>query len=137
MSKYCSGQVFEILAPFTFDMVDVIDWECEIPMPTTVPSWQPGFTHEFGYGGESEMVCHGFGHVIYTVIDFHALPKPYPARVFYTRKFRDPEGREFGKTKLNTRSAAAFTRLVSQHVWPLSSRCDDIKLVGKPPLPAP
>lgn len=76
------------------------------------PSWRPGVDYELlpPDGGSSEPVCDGWGRIILTlVVSFK--PGHYPERVFYTRRWRSPDGKEFGKSRLHIATAEKFNRL--------------------------
>lgn len=86
--------------------------------PFDVGAWTPGFRAAFSPPGDARPVCDGYGEVIYTVVDYHILPKPYPARVFYTRQFKDPDGKVFGKSKLRVTPVYTFWKLCNVSLWP-------------------
>ena len=74
-------------------------------------SWKPGCEHKMFMGYEDAIErtqAHGVGAVSYTVIDVYQPPRPYPKRVFYTRKWTDPDGRSFGKSNLRLTTYQAF-----------------------------
>lgn len=81
-----------------------------------VPTWAPGWEYE-AYGPEdSRPVWQGQGAQLRTVI---AVFKPgrYPERVFYTRQFRDPSGKIFGRDGLRITTAQAFRRwMAGEHL---------------------
>lgn len=101
------GEVYS--APYPFVMVPTIEWSHELnhELPGE-PSWRPGV--EFPERGESEAWADGMGEVILTVVSRHKPSPKHQERVFYTRKWRDPEGREFGNNKLHVATAQAFGR---------------------------
>ena len=79
--------------------------------------WRPGCTaeederDEHGYPS-NVVVADGTGSMVLEVV---ATFKPgrFPERVFYTRRWVDPDGREFGKpNKLRVTTAAHFRRLL-------------------------
>ena len=80
-------------------------------------SWRPGCTRE-----EDDRDEHGYPSLCYVadgvgsmVLDVVATFKPgrFPERVFYTRRWVDPDGREFGKpNKLRVTTAAHFRSLL-------------------------
>ena len=82
-------------------------------------SWRPGVflevTYDTGWGDYPEpnegAVANGMGKMLLAEIDRHALPKPYQARVFYTRQWQDPDGRVFGKKQIRIITAGGFTHL--------------------------
>ena len=78
-------------------------------------TWRPGTYSEVcghGYDGEpcTHTVADGIGTIILTVVSVHR-PGTYPTRVFFTRRWRDPDGKEFGKTKLHIAVASKFYAL--------------------------
>jgi hypothetical protein len=79
-------------------------------------SWKPGVIYEGmedDYRSYTICYAHGVGSVHYTVVSVHH-PRPYPARVFYTRKWTDPDGRTFGKNKLLMTTLPALRRRVNE-----------------------
>ena len=75
-------------------------------------SWKPGCRSEQVDQYDFEFVADGEGVMILTIIDIHK-PGKYPERVFYTRKWRDPEGKEFGAMKLHITTTPTFKRRAS------------------------
>ncbi|KCZ47751.1 hypothetical protein [Hyphomonas sp. CY54-11-8] len=73
-------------------------------------AWKPGFENEYAdpYGESSYPVCDGMGQMLLTVVSLHKPGPKYPTRVFYTRKWIDPDGKVFGASKLRTSVAWAF-----------------------------
>ena len=57
------------------------------------------------------MVADAVGTQILTVVSVHK-PGKFPARVFYTRRWRDPDGVEFGKTHLRVTVMQSFRTIV-------------------------
>lgn len=78
--------------------------------PVNFPSWKPGIIEEETREGGSEILYHGVGAVVLTVVDTFK-PKGWPTRVFYTRKWIDPQGRAFGKDKLRVTTLGYFNQL--------------------------
>lgn len=77
-------------------------------------SWRPGTKHVIEYpDGESTPVAHGLGKMLLTVVKRVEMPRRLAERVFYQRRWRDPDGREFGKRTIRVTTAAGFTRLLS------------------------
>ena len=85
--------------------------------------WRPGCTLETdenagSYFPELHYVADGTGAM---VLDVVATFKPgcFPERVFYTRRWIDPDGREFGKTgKLRIATTGQFRRLLKGYRHP-------------------
>ena len=96
-------------APYPFVMVEstYFDFELNHEMRDD-PTWRPGV--EFPEKGKPEARADGMGEVILTVVSRHKPSPKHQERVFYTRRWRDPEGREFGNDKLHVTTAQAFAR---------------------------
>lgn len=124
---YKQGDVFAVDAMFCRTLHSFYDGSGD----NEFLSWKPGFEFEARTCAELEPypVFHGWGKVVYTVISYHKLPKPYPARVFYTRKFVDPDGKEFGKNGLKIKSVGNFKSMVKAKSFPNCSEFDAPKLV--------
>lgn len=75
--------------------------------PFETMTWRPGVRNEFVPPDTGEMVADGIGTQIMTVVSVHK-PGKFPSRVFFTRRWRSPDGREFGKPKLCVTTTAAF-----------------------------
>lgn len=86
--------------------------ECDEEGPNRFPSWRPGIERRAVYPDSDEAVFHGEGSMVLTVVDTFK-PGKYPARVFYTRHWIDPQGHAFGKTKLRMTTVGHFKTLTS------------------------
>ena len=104
-------EVYEFAYPFVrdtfFDRADFDDYgkRCEGNQ-----CWKPGVRQEQCAAGDFHLVADGVGSQIVTVVSRHK-PGRWPARVFFTRRWRDPDGKEFGKIALHVTTAGSFTRL--------------------------
>ncbi len=94
------GQDFAVPHPFTRTTYDAPDGSGEHP------TWAPGYIEE----PDGHVIAHGFGAALYHVVSVHELPRPYHTRVFYTRQWRDPNGRVFGKRGILITTVTAFRR---------------------------
>lgn len=105
--------------PFVRDTYTSHDFDGEDYAPTEQPTWKPGIRHEArGWEGEwTEMVCDGIGEIILVEVGRYK-PPGFPTRVFFTRRWRDPDGREFGKNKLLICVASKFARLCRGYMHP-------------------
>lgn len=72
-------------------------------------SWRPGTRVEPVPPDSAEEVADAIGTQIITVVSVHK-PGRFPSRVFFTRRWRDPDGREFGKTKCHIKTEQALRR---------------------------
>ena len=102
------GREYEVKFPFVTDIYSGFDEDG----PFVKETWRPGCRSECVYPDDSELVADGEGVMILTIVDVHK-PGKYPERVFYTRKWRDPDGKEFGVGNLNITTTQAFKRRAS------------------------
>ena len=112
MAKYETDQVFEIPYPFVREAVTLDDGEGNY---SETMSWRPGVDLKLSGGpdgGDTDALADGIGSQILTVVSVHT-PPTWPTRVFYTRRWRDPMGHEFGKRKLFFRSQSSFSMLLA------------------------
>jgi len=100
-----AGDVFTVTFPFVRDTYDEWDEEgC-----STMATWKPGCAYRNVYPDDTEGFCHAEGKMELTVVDVFK-PGKYPARVFFTRQWIDPEGKRFGKGALRIMTMPAFKR---------------------------
>jgi hypothetical protein len=109
-ASYASGDQFAVPYPFSRDTYTVHDTDEETFTSTEVPTWRPGTRPDEG-ATYCDAVADGMGAMLITVVSVHK-PGKFPTRVFFTRRWRDPDGREFGKGKLHIRSQAQFRFLI-------------------------
>ena len=102
------GQTFTVEYPFVRIPKDEI-WLISQSYSDVNP-WRPGVLFRHTWNDDAEAYCDGIGQMILTVIGT-AYPKPFPTRVMYTRKWRDPDGREFGKRRLLISTLGKFNQL--------------------------
>lgn len=112
-----AGDIFMVTYPFvrcTYEEHDHDEYGMSV---TTVQSWKPGveFLPLAPYGEDTEAVCDAEGRMVLTVVDVHK-PGRFPARVFYTRSWVDPEGNTFGKGALRITTVPAFRRRSSAYM---------------------
>lgn len=119
MSKPVVGEIFTVPYPFVRDVYVDHDYDGEGWQEIERPTWKPGTrieTHARYCGhGEydeySQCAADGMGSQILTVVGVYQPPS-YPTRVFFTRCWRDPDGKEFGKVgKLRILAVSAFVAL--------------------------
>lgn len=100
------GAVFEIAYPFVRETYAGFDGDGYADVPT----WRPGIRMEAIGPEDSGAVADALGKAVFTVVDCFK-PGRFPTRVFFTRKFVDPDGRSFGKGKLHIVTLEKFRRL--------------------------
>ena len=58
------------------------------------------------------------------------LPGKFSSRVFYVRRWRDPDGKEFGKPRLRVTTTAAFAKLTKGYRHPYLLDGEEVFPVG-------
>lgn len=107
------GAVFEVAPfPFVVERARGCDEEGYFEFNT----WRPGVSGDDGFGQKH---ANGEGAMILTVV---AVFKPgrYPTRVFFTRKWRAPNGKIFGSNALKVATVAWFKQRLRGYLCPYS-----------------
>lgn len=107
-----TGDIFEITYPFIKVKFTSYDEEGS----TTVDSWQPGVRHEQFDEDDFAAFADKEGLMILEIISIHK-PGKYPERIFYTRKWKDPNGNLFGKNGLKICAIQKFNRLIRGYYY--------------------
>jgi hypothetical protein len=107
-AAYNAGDVIRLDYPFRRDTVSLFE-PCPIDGGRNVETetWIPGARLELTHDGDTDAVADGVGEQILTVISTHK-PDRYPLRIFYTRQWITPDGKQFGKTRCRVTTASAF-----------------------------
>ena len=98
-----ANQVFKVPYPFVWQVEGDID-------AFKLESWRPGVRFEPIGPEDSAAFADAMGFQILTVVSIHK-PGKYPERVFYTRRWIDPDSEEFGNDALRVKSKVAFMKL--------------------------
>jgi hypothetical protein len=129
LNELSEGQVCRAWHPFmrqTFqpfpEPVLPGDWAGLYVTPPEVPTWVPGWRYEDCGPEDVEEVWDGEGEQLRTIVSIHK-PGRYPTRVFYTRQWRDPDGKVFGKPPLRMTTMQAFRTWLSGDRWPSYAPC--------------
>lgn len=107
---YC-GREFRAPYPFIHTTYEKLpeDWE---GMPVTTPTWRPGVEHENTPPyGDTRTYADAMGEVVFQVIGVFK-PGSFPTRIFFTRQWIDPDGKNFGKGKLRVTTQQHFRTLI-------------------------
>lgn len=75
-----------------------------------VKTWKPGTVYACASPSEEFQLAEGVGLMRLVEVSRHK-PGKFPERVFYTRSFVDPGGREFGNRRLRMTTRVAFERM--------------------------
>lgn len=106
-----AGDVFKVPHPFRRTRVTLYETDYDGSRSYETDTWAPGVYTQMIPPDDCEWVADAIGHQVLTVVSTHKPGPRYPTRVFYTRQWRDPDGKTFGKTKLRILSEPAFNRL--------------------------
>jgi hypothetical protein len=105
--EFKPGEEFIVKYPFFRKEVQIFDGEG----PIEIMSWVPGTEYEMVSESHSMRMYDGVGEMIITVVG-QFKPGSFPTRVFYTRFFKTPDGKFFGKAGLRITTLGTFRRLV-------------------------
>lgn len=100
------GLIFRAPYPFIRDKVTLMDEDGY----SEVATWRPGVRAEMISPEDAGMFADAVGEIILTVVSVHK-PGRFPTRVFFTRRWRSPAGREFGKGACRCVTVEKFRRL--------------------------
>lgn len=129
------GEVFTVPHPFVRDTWHGLDMDEAGIREHAVPTWRPGTRAEESadpnaYYGEQSVVnvADAMGAQELTVVGVYR-PGRFPTRVFYTRQWRDPDGKSFGKTKCRISTVPAFRAIVAGYRVPFEMIGKETSLV--------
>lgn len=112
MSEPVIGQLYEVEYPFVREKVSLFDGEG----PYETESWRPGTIAKPIAPDDVINVADAHGKMLLHVVDVHK-PGRFPTRVFFTRRWQDPDGKEFGKGKLHIMTVPAFKRRLNGFMY--------------------
>ncbi len=117
---FAPGAVIVVAHPFVKEEFSGYDEDG----PYKRMSWRPGIKTEFVGPESTGTFANGVGAQIVTIISTHK-PGKYPNRVFFTRSWRDPDGHQFGKTKLRMTTAGALRSICNgyRHEYDIVEPC--------------
>ena len=107
------GETYTVKYPFSRAEVSLPDGEGGF---YTMKSWSPGCRDEWVPPDDVELVADGHGEMLLNVVA-RFKPGKYPERIFYTRQWKDPDGKVFGKTKLHIAAIYKFRRLAAGYYF--------------------
>ena len=104
---------------YPFVRVAFRDFDVSSGAGVFLPSWRPGIdTIETDRRCRDFCIAHGRGLLTLTVVSIHK-PGRFPTRIFFTRRWTDPDGREFGKPACRVATVDKFRRTLRgyHHDW--------------------
>lgn len=101
------GDMFTIPYPFVRENYAEQDEEGYAESPT----WRPGVRMVKASYDHVDAIADGTGEQILHVIGKYK-PTGFPERIFYTRKWKDPDGKVFGKNACRIVSVSAFRSII-------------------------
>lgn len=103
------GRTYVVRYPFVRSEVELPLNDPEATEIVTVKGWRPGVDF-VQYGDDHDACADAFGEMLLTVVSLHK-PGRFPVRVFYTRQWKDPDGKVFGKGALRIATQEKFRRI--------------------------
>ena len=113
------GKTYSVRYPFVLEDVELPPDDPDATQMSNVKSWRPGVEWDQVDEYCAYACADAFGEMLLTVIDVHK-PGRFPTRVFYTRKWKDPNGKVFGKCGLRITTVDRFRRISScykHEIW--------------------
>lgn len=75
--------------------------------------WRPGCDKDLCDDGFSwDHSADALGAMLIEIVEVVKLPGGFAPRVFYVRRWRDPDGKEFGKKRCRVTTTAALSKLI-------------------------
>lgn len=113
MSEFAAGQRYEVKFPFVGSTYEAFDWDG----PYSEECWKPGVEFKNVGPEDVEAVALAEGMMVLEVVGTFK-PGRYPERVFYTRRWIDPEGKGFGSNQLKMCTVEKFRRISRGYAYP-------------------
>ena len=118
------GQTIEVP---NYPFVRFVFRGCDNDGPFSDDGWRPGCEKDVEEGGV-DYAADGLGAMLLEVVQVVKLPGGFAPRVFYVRRWRDPDGKVFGKRRCRVTTTSAFAKLMKGYrhdfyldgeiVWP-------------------
>ena len=105
--EFIVGQEITVAYPFVRDTYEVHEADEDGYSSYNKPTWVPKTRTVWTHSDSTEEVADAVGSQILTIVSIHK-PGRFPERIFYTRRWRDPDGKEFGKNNLRIKTTQAF-----------------------------
>ena len=107
--KYEAGQVLERWTPFILEDKEIMSFDPDIgPGSTTIKSWRPGTRSEPIGPEDARPVWDGDGAEIRTIVAIVKIDNR-TTRILYRRRWRKPDGEEFGKNTVRMTTPSALS----------------------------
>lgn len=117
------GRTYTVEYPFCRDKATIPDDDGY----SEIDTWRPGIRQEQKvFSGKSRhiTVADAYGEMLLTVVDIHK-PGKFPTRVFFTRQWKDPQGKVFGKSNLHIKTSQVFARMLKGYRHQINSIGDN------------
>jgi hypothetical protein len=111
---------YSVRYPFVRERTQAF-WEADGNGVPEIDVWRPGIVYEECGPEDVEAVAHGEGRMLLNIVSTHK-PGRYPERVFYERRWVDPDGKVFGRSKLLIATREKFRRLADRYAHPYALR---------------
>lgn len=126
MSEFFCGAEFRAPYPFIRTTYEAMPEDPD-GSPEERKTWRPGVDHECTDNfGSTRSYADRMGEVTFTVIGVFK-PGSFPTRIFFVRKWQDPDGKIFGKGNLHITTQQNFRTLIKgyRHEFEMSEYEDD------------
>ena len=106
--SFTAGQTIEVS---NYPFVRTVFEGYDIDGPYSDIGWRPGCDRDTGDDGQCDYAADGLGSMLIEVVQVVPLPGGFMPRVFYVRKWRDPDGKVFGKRRCLVTTTSALAKL--------------------------
>lgn len=125
LSPIVIGEIFEVPHPFVRE--EYQDFEDDKPLVKY--RWKPGTRQVDPGDGRLWHEADAVGKQILTVVGVYQ-PQGFQTRVFYTRRWRDPNGTEFGTKGCRVTALSAFRQLTQGYRYNVEVKGETVEITG-------
>lgn len=108
--RFAAGQTWRKAAMFIQEDVEV--YSEIVGGMRTIKSWRPGLRYVQVAPDDHETDCDGDGYEVREIAAVVAIPDETP-RILYRRHWVDPDGKAFGKRKMQMTTPSAFSAWIN------------------------
>ena len=112
---FTAGQTI-VVEMYPFVRTKFLSWDENGPWEDEC--WRPGCDKDRLEDGQADYAADALGAMLIEIVDVVKLPGGFAPRVFYVRRWRDPDGKEFGKKLCRVTTAGTLAKTVKGYRHP-------------------
>ncbi len=106
-----------VVEMYPFSRVTFVGYDSDGPFSDA--GWRPGCDRDQSSAdGIDDHTADGLGAMLIQIVDVVQLPGGFAPRVFYVRRWRDPDGKEFGKKLCRVTTVGTLAKTVKGYRHP-------------------